>query len=279
MLSDAHIHLDALSNESASELLGLGAGVLAVSCDPEGYERAWDLIADTSCEPVGMGFCKAGESRPERGAVSVALGLHPWRVPSDDAPSSQRELFEAELECFERQADEVRFIGEIGLDFWGDCSLTHDEQLVVFRRVCAALEDGEHVLSLHMRGADREALDCLEEHGTVPGNGHTLILHGFNGPSDQMMRALKMGCLFSLGERELKTKKGREYARQLPLERLLLETDMPRGQIIGMQARRKLGVEEWQLSLTRACELLTSIKGLEKKEVERLVNNTFSSLW
>ena len=36
-----------------------------------------------------------------------------------------------------------------------------------------------------------------------------------------------MGCLFSVNPRMLATRKGREYARQVPLARLLLETDLP----------------------------------------------------
>ena len=59
--------------------------------------------------------------------------------------------------------------------------------------------------------------------------GTICIFHWFTGTSDELARARQRGCHFSINEHMLKTKRGREYARQIPLERLLLETDAPSG--------------------------------------------------
>ena len=68
-------------------------------------------------------------------------------------------------------------------------------------------------------------LDALERTGTA--EGCRCVLHWFSGSSDELWRAVRLGCLFSLGERALATRRGREYARVLPAERLLVETDLP----------------------------------------------------
>ena len=91
--------------------------------------------------------------------------------------------------------------------------------------ILAAREGSEHVLSLHaVRSADA-VLDLLEKHHACE-RSHA-ILHWFSGTSDDLARARRMGCLFSVNPRMLATRKGREYARQIPLAQLLLETDLP----------------------------------------------------
>ena len=44
---------------------------------------------------------------------------------------------------------------------------------------------------------------------------------------EAVQRAIDAGCLFSVNERMLKTKRGRAYARAIPEGRLLIETDFP----------------------------------------------------
>lgn len=53
------------------------------------------------------------------------------------------------------------------------------------------------------------------------------IIHWFSGSSNELQRAIKHGCWFSIGEMSLKTKRGREYAKVYPKDKLLTETDLP----------------------------------------------------
>ena len=53
------------------------------------------------------------------------------------------------------------------------------------------------------------------------------IFHWFSGSSAQLKRARDLGCFFSVNAFMLQTKRGREYAKAIPLDRLLIETDLP----------------------------------------------------
>ncbi len=206
-LYDMHCHLGFAENacELAAALAGDGGGALSATVEPSEYVRMRELLAD---EP----------------AVRVGLGLHPWWL--DDGRCGEDDV----ANCIEL-AQEARFIAEIGLDFGKRCETSRDVQLGAFERVCAvAGAAGRKVLSLHAVNAATEVLDVLEKTGCLaPGGGGscTCILHWYSGSSDQLQRAVRLGCHFSINPRMLQTKRGREYARILPASRLLLETDLP----------------------------------------------------
>ena len=199
---------------------------LAVTCTPAEFETT---LVNGRCE-------------------HLALGLHPWQLNAQNTC----ELVEA----FAHQLPKTRLIGEIGLDFYGDFAQSSSVQLNAFTSICAQLEDGGYLLSLHSRKAERELLDILEANGLT--RSCICILHAYNGSSVDLTRALESGCLFSLGLRELKTKRGREYARQLPATRLLLETDA--------DGREPFSPQDQERSLEDALELLNSIRGCDMRE-------------
>lgn len=250
MLGDAHIHLNALQNPTSIAMCSVN--ILCVSCSPAGWNRTLELTADSS-------------------TAHAALGLHPWWVLSPKTQEKDAfERFENHLNVFLKHAANTRFIGEIGLDFYGEHKESSQLQLSTFRQICRALANGGHVISLHTRNADEEAFELLEDSNVLEGN--TCILHAFNGSSPAMTQALRAGCYFSVGERELKTKRWREYAKQLPLDRLLLESDAPRAILSPFaDARYETSVNDWQASLKAAAEALDKIRG--EQTVEALENN------
>ena len=54
------------------------------------------------------------------------------------------------------------------------------------------------------------------------------IFHRFGGTSDELTRLIRAGGYISVNPRMLRTKRGRAYVSQVPVDRLLLETDLPR---------------------------------------------------
>lgn len=254
MLGDAHIHLDAISNAEA--ISASAANVLCVSCAPSSWHKANKLAAN---HPT----------------IRTAIGLHPWWVPG---PASDEDtyvqVFENELEDFLEQAPNSRFVGEIGLDFHGPHKNNAQFQVEIFKKLCRSLSTGAHVVSLHTRGADELALEILSETGMLKNN--VCILHGFNGSSSALNQAVQSGCLFSVGERELKTKRWREYARHIPLERLLIESDAPRTALSPKDnSTHELGINEWQNSLQTAAKLLDHLRD---EDVIQVIEDNLASL-
>lgn len=244
-LFDMHCHLDFAPDPTlaAAAARDAGMGALSVTVTPEGY-------ADASRQLAAFGN------------VRVALGLHPWWV-------ADGRCGEEAVSRFEQLAPQVRFVGEVGLDFGARCASAREAQLAAFERVAAACAEaagsrtpqgaasaasaGPSVISLHAVRAEREVLDVLARYDLT--RRCACVFHWFSGPFDQLQRAVRVGCWFSMGARMLASRRGREYARAVPEDRLLLETDLPAG------PGHPLAPEEQRASLLEALAGLEAARG------------------
>jgi TatD DNase family protein len=107
--------------------------------------------------------------------------------------------------------EDTFLVGEVGLDRRG----ASREHVSVFRDVLTA--SGGRVVSIHSAGCVDQVLDAVEEVG-VPG----AVLHWFLGDRDQIERASRLGCFFSINAAMTD-----DAMRGLPYERVLPETDFP----------------------------------------------------
>ena len=186
--------------------------------------------------------------------VTLGLGVHPWWVAQGLYGEGEAAAFEAGVERIIAM-DEPRVAAEIGLDFSPKWKDSHEAQVAALRHVmetCARTEK-PWVYSVHDVKADGALLDAVEEL-LVPERA-CVVLHSFNGSCEGLHRALGLGCYFSVGERFLKSKKGREYLKALPLERVVLETDLP------SHAGDEVSPKDVQQSLLAALEILTEHYG------------------
>lgn len=230
-LADMHCHLDFSSDMAALAQLAQVHSVAAFSntVTPEGYLAASKALA---------GFPN----------VRVGVGLHPWWVADGRCGAEQ-----VELAC--QLIQETRFVGEVGLDFAPRREGTFETQLAAFERIVdACCAQGGKVISIHAVRSATAVLDVLERHGATRDNA--CILHWFSGSSQELARARKLGCHFSVNPHMLATKRGRAYVRQIPLERLLLETDLPEEGEDAAQTG-----PAWISQLGHAAELLGKILG------------------
>ena len=154
--------------------------------------------------------------------------------------------------------------GEVGLDFHGSFAESRALQKRVFEHVCAVASECGGVISLHTRGAEDEALRILAESGAA--DACTCILHGFCGGGVPLARALELGCLFSLGPRQMATRRGRAYAAQLPAERILIETDAD-----GSVPQRDPSPELWECQIEELVQNLNRIR--MKSEQDQVEEN------
>ena len=157
--------------------------------------------------------------------IRVGLGAHPWYISDERVTQKDIELL---LELMEQ----TPYVGEIGLDFSSRFCVDRlqDLQVKAFTQICKRAAELSHngqprVLSMHTVRSVDAVLDILEQTGAA--QACIPIIHWFSGSSEELQRAIKLGCWFSVGEMSLKTKRGREYAKVYPKDKLLTETDLP----------------------------------------------------
>ncbi len=116
-------------------------------------------------------------------------------------------------------------IGETGLDYYRELS-PRDVQKDAYRRHIRIAWEMELPLVIHSRQAGYDVLDILAEEGCPPRGA---VLHCFSGDAEFAERALELGCYLGVdGPITFKNARDeREVMRELPLERLLMETDAP----------------------------------------------------
>jgi TatD DNase family protein len=117
-------------------------------------------------------------------------------------------------------------IGEAGLDYHYRHS-TPEAQAEGFRRHIAAARETGLPLEIHTREADADTLKILEaEHAKGP---FPAILHCYTGGPELARRAVELGLHVSFtGVVTFKKADAlRDIARDVPLDRLLVETDAP----------------------------------------------------
>lgn len=115
-------------------------------------------------------------------------------------------------------------IGEIGLDYYWDKSF-NDRQKEVFIKQIELANELNFPISIHDREAHKDTFDILKEHN----KSSTIVMHCFSGSVEFMQECVKQSWYIALGgvvtfKNAIKVK---EVAKQVPLDKLLLETDAP----------------------------------------------------
>lgn len=245
-LIDAHCHLDLMAHPDAvaDEATALGLGLFDCGVDPRD-------------------FSAANERASRYPNIIAGAGLHPWWLADGRCGPA-----EVNLLC--EVAAQERYIGEVGLDFSARFAGSELLQIQAFDRLCDTLVQyplAGRVISIHAVRSAGTVLDVLESYGllTPSPNSPAIIFHWFSGTSNEFVRARNAGCYFSVNERMLASKRGREYARQIPLDRLLLETDAP------AEPNTETSAQSLIRSLTRTSERIASLKKCGIKRIESAV--------
>jgi len=189
--------------------------------------------------------------------VRTALGLHPQLAHER----------KGELPLFDELLPATRYVGEVGLDGGPEFKKHWHDQLSVFNRILGACANaGGRILSIHSRRAAKPVLDALEKH---PDAGIP-VLHWFSGTQRELRRASDMGCWFSVGPAMLAGDKGRGLVCEMPVDRILTETDGPFAQIDGLAAC------PWDVD--RAVETLSLLWKLPRPDTEERLATNLKSL-
>lgn len=164
-------------------------------------------------------------------------------------------------------------IGEAGLDYHYDTS-TPAAQAEGFRRHIAAARETGLPLEIHTRDADDDTLAILEDE-TAKG-AFPAVLHCYTGGRKLAMRALELGLYVSFtGVITLKNSEGlREIVRDVPLDRLLVETDAPFLAPIPYRGKRNEPAY-----VVRTAAALADVKGVSPSEIATATTANFFRLY
>ena len=228
MFVDSHAHLDPgpevqgvlfrANNAFVKTILAIGNGTDRQSLDcavraAEYSERRFSYSADGnhySC------------SYPE---IYATTGIHPHEAA---------QATDAAYEFMKELADENKIVawGEIGLDYFYHHS-PRDVQQQVFIKQMELARNAKLPIVIHCRpsvNSDDAWQDCLgliQQHWASSGVGG--ILHCFTGTWAHAKRALDLGFMISFAGNITfpKAQQIRDAAKQVPLDRILIETDSP----------------------------------------------------
>ncbi|RHL38384.1 TatD family deoxyribonuclease [Collinsella sp. AF37-9] len=253
-LIDAHCHLDLMAHPDAvaDEATALGLGLFDCGVDPRD-------------------FSAANERAHRQPGIIAGIGLHPWWLADGRCGT-------AEIDLLCKIAPQERYIGEVGLDFSPRFADTEGIQTQAFDRLCQTLSQYPlpgRVLSIHAIRAAGAILNILESHSLLEDtpSSPVIIFHWFSGTSDELVRARNAGCYFSVNERMLTTKCGHEYARQIPLGHLLLETDAPSDQQSNTSAQQLVA------SLKSTSRHIAELKNCAAESIESIVLDNSRSIF
>lgn len=151
--------------------------------------------------------------------VHAAVGIHPHDA-SAMTPQTEDQLREMASD-----REHVVAVGETGLDYFRNLS-PKEVQQESFRRHIRMAKELDLPLIIHSRDAQADVLAILGEEGMPP---RGVVMHCL--PSDQNFarKSLEMGCYLGIAGPVTfqNAEKLRGIVRDLPLDRLLLETDAP----------------------------------------------------
>lgn len=213
---------------------------------------------------IGSGYgvarnVRAVELAEQDPRVFATVGVHPHEA---------KELDDASRAKLERWLSHPRVvgIGECGLDYHYMNS-EREVQRSVFAEQVAWARERDLPVSIHVRGDEPNAFDEMLEIWLADGGGGLEgVLHCYTGSTDFARRAIDAGFYVSFSG--ILTFKNatelRETAQQLPLDRLMVETDAP---LLAPQGRRgKRNEPAW---VTQVGAVLAETRGESPEDVAR----------
>ena len=200
-LNDTHAHIDMLENmdKAIQEAFGNGLEKIIVPC---AYPKDIDKIYEIS---------------QKYDNIYGMLGVHPSEVKDwDDSLIDKIKDYS--------KSPKIVAIGEVGLDYYWDKSFNDLQQEVFIKQIKLANELNLPI-DIHDREAHKDTYDIIKEYN----KGSRVIMHCFSGSAEFAKECVKEGWYLALGgvvtfKNAVKMK---EVAKEIPLDKLLVETDCP----------------------------------------------------
>lgn len=253
MFVDSHAHIDgpefAADRDEIIER-ALAAGVTTIlnvgTGDPHSgvFERALEI----------------GQKYP---SLYTAIGTHPHdaRFYNDAVEQKTKDLL--------KTGERVVAWGEIGLDFHYDNS-PREVQIDAFKRQLRAARASDVPVIIHTREAEAETIEILKS--DYEGSSRKGVFHCFSGSRELALRALDLGFMISFSGIVTfkKAVELKEIAKEVPLDRLLVETDCPF--LAPVPYRGKRNEPAYVVEVARQ---IAELRGVETEEIARSTTKNF----
>ena len=206
-------------------LIDIGANLTHESFRPDFDQVLARARAHGVAQMIVTGASAAGSrmalalARAHPGVLSATAGVHPHHaIDYDDATDALlRELV---------AADEVKAVGETGLDYHRNYSPVA-AQIEAFERQLQIAVDCAKPLFLHQRDAHADFMAVMRN---FAGRIGKVVVHCFTGTREEMVDYLDAGWHIGITGWLCDERRGthlRELVRDIPAERLMIETDSP----------------------------------------------------
>ena len=242
MIFDTHAHMDdrAFDDDRSALLAQLPAQGIALVMNP-------GCSLDSSRAAVAL----AGQYD----YLYAAVGSHP------DAADEVNEEALAQYRLLARSSVKVRAIGEIGLDYHYE-DIPREIQQRAFRAQMALAQELKLPVIVHEREAHEDGMKIVEEFPDVSG-----VFHCYSGSLEMAKVLIRRGWYIGFGGvlTFKNARKAVEVAAQIPLERIVLETDCPYMSPEPFRGRRN---DPGRLHLV--AEKLAQLRGVSVAEIENI---------
>jgi len=253
MLVDTHCHLDYLARdgdleEAIARARAAGVGTMITICTKLSEFDGVRAIAEGHED------------------IYCSVGVHPHEADAEGQDDARRLLALA-------GHPKVVGIGETGLDYYYEHA-DRDNQRRSFRAHIAAARETGLPLIVHSRDADDDTAAILrDEHGqgAYPG-----LIHCFTAGPDLAKTALELGLYISISGIVTFRKADalRDIVREIPAERLLVETDAPY-----LAPEPKRGKRNEPAFVAHTAAAVAKIKDMSSKELEDITSDNARRLF
>lgn len=256
LLIDTHAHVNFNdfkndSNEVVRRALDSGIWMINIGSERKTSERAVRMAEEY-----------------EEG-VYAAVGLHPSHLIEQDVEreengetikyKSKPEEFDYDFYLNLAKNKKVVGIGECGLDYFrnNDESFKEKQKEVFVKQLKLAREINKPII-IHCRDAHEDLLEILRLEAELPSG----VMHFFTGSLEQAKKYIELGFYISFSGVITFTKAYDEVVKNIPLDRILIETDCPYVAPIPFRGKRN----EPQY-VKYVAQKIAEIKGLSFEEV------------
>ena len=253
MLVDSHCHLDFKDFEGELDDVVARAGAAGVG-----------TMVSISTHLSKFEGVKAVAERFDN--VWCSVGVHPHQAGEEGVDSPDRLVELA-------QHPRVVGIGESGLDYYYDNS-PRDRQQISFRAHIEAARETGLPLIVHARDADEDAADIMRDE--MEKGAYTAVMHCFSSGRGLAEAALEMGMYISFsGILTFKNAQElRNIARDVPEDRILVETDAPFLAPIPNRGKRNE-----PSFVAHTAEVLAEVRGMDRNALETATTDNFFRLF